>query len=87
MTKNKSVSWYKRTIFWEMVKRTLAVVSGPTVYGLHELAVGDTTMLIAGSVAMIAAVISIWFVDNDSDGIIDLFQIKIKPPVNPDENN
>lgn len=70
----KKVSIFKKTIFWENVKRSLAILSGPTVYSLHELQVDDTYMLIAGAVTMFTAILAIWMVDNDKNGIIDLFE-------------
>lgn len=70
----KNVPFYKKTIFWENVKRSLAILSGPTVYSLHELQVDNTYMLIAGAVTMFAAILAIWMTDNNKNGIIDLFE-------------
>jgi hypothetical protein len=70
----KKTPFYKKTIVWENVKKTLAIVSGPTVYSLHELQVDDMYMLIAGAVTMFSAILAIWVCDNDKDGVVDLFE-------------
>jgi len=64
----------KKVSFWENVKRTIATFSGPTVVGLHEFGAADMYVIAAGVLSMIGAVISIWFSDNNNDGIVDLFE-------------
>ena len=66
-------AFYKKTSFWENIKRTLALFSGGAVFTLHELDVDNTLMIIAGVISFIVATISIWFTDQNNDGIIDLF--------------
>lgn len=66
--------FWKRTIFWENVKKTIAVFAAPGVVGLHELQVDDKVMFFAGSLAFVGAVLAIWMTDNDKDGIVDIFQ-------------
>ncbi len=68
------MSFWKYTIFWENVKKTLAVFTGAAVYTLHDLQVADVTMMITVGLSMLAAILSIWFVDHDKDGIVDIFQ-------------
>lgn len=65
---------YKRTIFWQMFRNSLSLLSGPIMFSLHEFKATDTTMLVAGIIGFIAALVSIWFVDNDNNGVVDLFE-------------
>jgi len=65
---------WQKTIFWENIKRTLAVFSGPVVAGMHEFGAADGWMIAAGIISMISGVISIWMTDHDNDGIVDLFE-------------
>lgn len=71
---NENNKFWKRTIFWENVKKTIAVFAAPSVVGLHELGAADHWMVIAGALSMIGAVLAIWATDNDKDGVVDLFQ-------------
>lgn len=66
--------FYKKTAFWENVKKTIAVFAAPGVVGLHEFGAADHWMLIAGGFSMLGAVLAIWATDNDKDGVVDLFQ-------------
>lgn len=67
--------WHK-TIFWENVKRTLAIFSGPTMVGLHEFGTADKWMMVAGGIGMLGGMLSIWMADHDNNGRIDLFEDK-----------
>jgi hypothetical protein len=69
--KNK---FWKKTLFWENVKKTIAVFGAPGVFGLHELGAADKWMAAAVAFSLFGAVLAIWAVDNDKDGIVDLFQ-------------
>lgn len=71
---SESNKFWKRTIFWENVKKTIAVFAAPGVVGLHELNVPDGWMFAAGAFSLLGAVLAIWASDNDKDGIVDLFQ-------------
>lgn len=71
--KNK-IPFYAKTVFWENIKKTLAVFSGPAVFSLHTIGVDEGWMLAGGIIAGITAVLAIWLVDNNNDGVIDLFQ-------------
>ena len=71
-------TFYKRTIFWANVTKTLALLgpSGGVVVGKYTddpfwVGVGIASLLLAG-------VISIWLTDKDNNGIIDLFEDKDK---------
>lgn len=68
------MKFYKRTIFWENLKRTFAVFSGPAVFGLHEFGAADGWMITAAVFSMLGGVISIWMTDHDNNGIVDLFE-------------
>lgn len=70
------MSFLKKTIFWENVKKSIAVFGAPGVVGIHEFGGADIWMRVAGGLAVIGAVIAIWMVDNDKDGVVDLFQGK-----------
>ena len=70
------MSFFKKTIFWENVKKSIAVFGAPGVVGIHEFGGADIWMRVAGGLAVVGAVIAIWMVDNDRDGIVDLFQEK-----------
>ena len=70
----KTPDFYKKTIFWENVKKTIAVFAAPGVVGMHEFGAADHWMLIAGGFSFIGAVLAIWAVDHDKNGIIDLFE-------------
>lgn len=65
--------WHK-TIFWENVKKTIAVFAAPGVVGLHELEAARGLIWAAGTLSLVGAVLAIWAVDTDKDGIVDLFQ-------------
>ncbi len=65
--------FWKRTIFWENVKKTIAVFAAPGVVGLHEFGAADHWLVIAGTFSMIGAVLAIWATDSDKNGVIDFF--------------
>lgn len=71
---SEKVKFWKKTIFYENVKKTIAVFGAPGVVGLHEFGAADHWMIIAGSLSMIGAILAIWATDNDKDGMVDLFQ-------------
>lgn len=66
--------FWKRTIFYENVKKTIAVFAAPGVVGLHEFGAADVWLMIAGAFSFVGAILAIWATDNDKDGIVDLFQ-------------
>lgn len=65
---------WKRTAFWENIKKTIAIFGAPGVVGMHELGAADHWMIIAGGFSCIGAILAIWAVDHDRNGIIDLFE-------------
>ena len=66
--------FWKRTLFWENVKRTLATFSGPTVVGLHEFGAADKWVIIAGVMGMLGGMLSIWMTDQNNNGEVDIFE-------------
>jgi nucleoside permease NupC len=68
------MSFYKKTLFWENIKRTLATFSGPTVIGLQEFGVADKWVILAAVLSMIGGMVSIWMTDHNNNGTIDLFE-------------
>lgn len=66
--------FWKKVIFWENVKKTIAVFAAPGVVGLHELGAADHWMLVAGIFSFFGAVLAIWMTDHDKNGIVDLFE-------------
>ena len=68
------MSFYKKTIFWENIKRTLATFTGPTVVGIHELGAADKWMVFAAALSMLGGILSIWMTDHNNNGTIDLFE-------------
>lgn len=68
------VKFWKKTAFWENVKKTIAVFAAPGVVGLHEFGAADYWLMIAGAFSFLGAVLAIWAVDNDKDGTVDIFQ-------------
>lgn len=71
---SEKVKFWKKTLFWEQVKKTIAVFAAPGVVGLHEMGAADHWMLVAGGFSFMGAVLAIWAVDSDKDGTVDLFQ-------------
>lgn len=71
---SEQVKFWKKTIFYENVKKTIAVFGAPGVVGLHEFGAADHWMIIAGSLSFVGAILAIWATDNDKNGIVDIFQ-------------
>lgn len=68
------MKFYKKTFFWNRVRDSLALL-GPT----GGILVGEFTsnlwaIGISISSALIVGWIAIWFVDNDKNGFVDLFE-------------
>lgn len=68
------MKFYKKTIFWENIKRTLAIFTGPAAYGIHELDNADTWMKVAAIMFFLSGIISVWMTDRDKDGYVDILQ-------------
>jgi hypothetical protein len=66
--------FWKRTIFWENMKKTCALGGGPVTAGLHQFEAANVYVWLSGMLALLGAVLAIWMTDNDKDGQVDLFQ-------------
>lgn len=66
--------FWKKTVFWENMKKTIAVFAAPGVVGLHEMGAADHWMIIAGGFSFVGAVLAIWFCDHNKNGIVDIFE-------------
>lgn len=69
--KNK---FWRKTIFWENTKRSIAIFGAPGVVGLHEFGAADHWIMIAGVFGFLGGLLAIWFTDHDKNGIIDIFE-------------
>jgi hypothetical protein len=66
--------FWKRIIFWENLKKTIAIFSAPGMLTLHELSAADHWLFIAGSFSFLGAILSVWIADHNNNGIVDLFE-------------
>ncbi len=68
------MKFYKKVIFWENVKRSLATFSGPAVVGINEFGAADKWVVLAGGLAMLGGILAIWMTDHNNNGVVDLFE-------------
>lgn len=66
--------FWRRTIFWENMKKSCALFGGPVTAGLHQFQAADLWVCLSGAIAMLGALLAIWATDNNKDGIVDLFE-------------
>lgn len=66
--------FWRKTIFWESMQRTMAILAGPTTAGLSAFEAGNGWVWSAGICATLGALLSIWMVDHNKNGIVDLFE-------------
>lgn len=66
--------FWKKTIFWNSVRNTIAIFTGPTMIGLHEFGAADGFTIAAGCMGFMGAILSVWIVDHDKNGLVDLFE-------------
>lgn len=71
---SESLRFWKKTIFWKNMEKTFAMFGGPTTAGLHALNAQDVWVWMAGLSATAGALLAIWMVDHDEDGVVDLFE-------------
>lgn len=71
---SEKFKFYKKTAFWNNIRNTIAVFTGPTMIGLHEFGAADVFTIVAGSMGFAGAILSVWVVDHDKNGIVDLFE-------------
>jgi hypothetical protein len=69
----KKVFW-KKTIFWEGIKRTCAVYGAPTTAGLSFMDADSIWVITSGVIAGLGAFLAIWLTDKNNNGVIDLFE-------------
>lgn len=66
--------FWRKTIFWENIKKTCAIFGGPTTLTFHMFQAADIYIIMSGLTAGLGAIIAIWMTDNDKDGTVDLFE-------------
>lgn len=67
-------NFFIKTKFWQALRNSLAVVTGPVTVGIHEMGGADIWVMISGFSGMLGAILSIWMVDHDNNGVVDLFE-------------
>lgn len=70
------MSFYKKTIFWQRVRDSLAIFGMPSGALAAYVEMNPTWLLISAISGVLIALIAVWMTDNDKDGTIDLFQDK-----------
>lgn len=71
---SEKMNFWKRVVFWENTKRTIAIFGAPGVIGLHEFGAADHWMMLAGGFSMLGAVLAIWCTDHNKNGVVDFFE-------------
>ncbi|HZI24814.1 MAG TPA: hypothetical protein VFD46_07050 [Chryseolinea sp.] len=66
--------FYHKTKFWVMVRNSLTIFTGPAVLGMHEMGSADVWLRTAGAIGWAGTLLTIWFVDSDNNGTVDLFE-------------
>jgi hypothetical protein len=66
--------FWRKTIFWENMKKTCALFGGPVTAGLHQFEAANGYVWLSGLLSLLGAALAIWMTDPDKDGTIDLFQ-------------
>lgn len=69
----KRVFW-KKTLFWENIKRSCAVFGAPTTAGLAFVEAQTGWVIASGLLSGLGAFIAIWLTDRNNNGVIDLFE-------------
>ena len=71
---SEKYKFYKKTAFWENVKKTIAIFGAPGIVGLHEFGAADGWLKFASVITIFGAMLAIWCVDHDNNGIVDFFE-------------
>lgn len=71
---NEKVKFWTKTIFWENVKKSIAVFSGPGIFAEFKLDAPEWLLWVTVAFTFAGALLAIWCTDNDKDGTVDLFQ-------------
>jgi hypothetical protein len=66
--------FWRKTVFWENMKKSCAILGGPVTAGFHQFQAADVYVWLSGAIALFGALLAIWATDNDKDGVVDLFQ-------------
>lgn len=66
--------FWRKVVFWENMQKTCAVFGGPATAGLSYLEAASGWVWAAGMFATLGALLSIWMVDHNKNGIVDIFE-------------
>ena len=69
-------SLFKRTIFWQKVERTFAILGSieTIFFGSGVIEMSKTAVIIIGSFTLLGLLVGMWMEDRDADGTPDIFQ-------------
>lgn len=70
--------FWKYTTFWQNVKNTLALFGTPGGIVIAQWQDDPLWLILTGACAFLSGAISIWFVDKDNNGYVDIFEKKKK---------
>lgn len=68
--------FFKKTIFWQRLRDTLAVFGVPSGALAAYFETEPFWLAVSAASAALIAIIAIWFVDKDDNGVVDLFEGK-----------
>lgn len=66
--------FWRKTLFWKNVERTLLIFTGPTIVGLHEFGASDGWVRASAMIGFLAAILAIWMTDHNNNGTPDIFE-------------
>jgi hypothetical protein len=69
-------NYFKRTSFWQKVRDSLAVFGVPSGALAAIVGTDPLWLTISAISAALVALIAIWLVDKDGNGIVDIFEDK-----------
>lgn len=70
--------FWKYTTFWDKVIKSLALFGTPVGISAGYFQANPTYLFIGGICAFVSAALAIWMVDENNDGLVDIFQDKNK---------
>lgn len=65
--------WHKQVV-WDSIIRTCALFGGPTTAGLSYFEAASCWVILSGVISLFGAVLGIWFVDANKNGVTDIFE-------------
>lgn len=74
----KTYPFWARTLFWEKVRGTIAMFAAPATASIHMAGGSNFWVGFSGAMGFAGAVLAIWMVDHDKNGIVDLFEDQCK---------